>query len=137
MGLSTQLEKCLRATDTVDRLRQVCIVARLGGDDVTILLDDLKDRNDARQAADRLMKAVTAPFILDGKEVFTSVSIGIALSNSSYDEPEEILRDADTAMYRAKSLGKARYEIFDADMRATVMARLQLEMDLRSEEHTS
>src|SRR5437016_6349732 len=131
MGVATRLEKCLRATDTVARLGQGCIVARLGGDEFTILLDDLKDANDARQAADRLMKAVTAPFILDGKEVFTSVSIGIALSNSSYDEPEEILRDADTAMYRAKSLGKARYEIFDADMRASVMARLQLEMDLR------
>src|SRR5437588_3957359 len=131
MGVATRLEKCLRATDTVARLGQGCIVARLGGDEFTILLDDLKDANDARQAADRLMKAVTAPFILDGKEVFTSVSIGIALSNSSYDEPEEILRDADTAMYRAKSLGKARYEIFDADMRASVMARLPLEMDLR------
>src|SRR5207245_933489 len=119
------------ATDTVARLGQGCIVARLGGDEFTILLDDLKDPGDARQAAERLMKAVAAPFVLDGKEVFTSVSIGIALSNASYNEPEDILRDADTAMYRAKSLGKARYEIFDADMRANVMARLQLEMDLR------
>jgi len=59
------------------------------------------------------------------------VSIGIALSNSAYEQPEDILRDADTAMYRAKSLGKARYEVFDADMRASVMARLQLETDLR------
>jgi EAL domain-containing protein (putative c-di-GMP-specific phosphodiesterase class I) len=112
-------------------LGQGCIVARLGGDEFTILLDDLKDPNDAKLAADRLMKAVAAPFILGGKEVFTSVSIGIALSNASYEQPEEILRDADTAMYRAKSLGKARFETFDADMRASVMARLQLEMDLR------
>src|SRR5207244_12554960 len=108
-----------------------CIVARLGGDEFTILLDDLKDPGDARQAAERLMKAVAAPFVLDGKEVFTSVSIGIALSNASYNEPEDILRDADTAMYRAKSLGKARYEVFDADMRANVLARLELETDLR------
>src|SRR5882724_7662455 len=78
-----------------------------------------------------MMKALVPPFVLAGKEVFTSVSIGIALSNVVYEQPEEILRDADTAMYRAKSLGKARYEIFDADMRASVMARLQLEMDLR------
>src|SRR5258708_13718655 len=78
-----------------------------------------------------MMKALAAPFILGGKEVFTSVSIGIALSNSAYEQPEEILRDADTAMYRAKPLGKARYELFDADMRASVMARLQLETDLR------
>jgi diguanylate cyclase (GGDEF)-like protein/PAS domain S-box-containing protein len=131
VGVATRLEKCLRATDTVARLGQGCIVARLGGDEFTILLDDLKDPSDARQAAERLMKAVTAPFLLSGKEVFTSVSIGIALSNPGYDEPEEILRDADTAMYRAKSLGKARYELFDADMRASVMARLQLEMDMR------
>src|SRR5437660_9733622 len=131
VGVASRLEKCLRATDTVARLGQGCIVARLGGDEFTILLDDLKDPGDARQAAERLMKAVAAPFVLDGKEVFTSVSIGIALSNASYNEPEDILRDADTAMYRAKSLGKARYEIFDADMRANVMARLQLEMDLR------
>jgi diguanylate cyclase (GGDEF)-like protein/PAS domain S-box-containing protein len=131
VGVATRLEKCLRATDTVARLGQGCIVARLGGDEFTILLDDLKDPSDARQAAERLMKAVTAPFLLSGKEVFTSVSIGIALSNPGYDEPEEILRDADTAMYRAKSLGKARHELFDADMRASVMARLQLEMDMR------
>ena len=77
------------------------------------------------------MKSVTSPFMLGGREVFTSMSIGIALSNPSYEQAEDILRDADTAMYRAKSRGKARYEIFDADMRASVVARLQLEMDLR------
>ena len=134
--VAIRLEKCLRATDTVARLGEGFIVARLGGDEFTVLLDDLKDPTDAKAAADRLMKAVTSPFILGGREVFTSVSIGIALSNSSYEQPEEILRDADTAMYRAKSLGKARYEVFDADMRASLMARLQLEMDLhRALEH--
>ncbi len=96
-----------------------------------MLLDDLKDPNDAKIAADRLMKALKAPFFLAGKEVFTSVSIGIAPSNPMYEEPEEILRDADTAMYHAKSLGKGRYEVFDARMRANVMARLQLDTDLR------
>src|SRR5258708_5288899 len=129
--VATRLEKCLRATDTVAPRGEGFIVARLGGDEFTVLLDDLKDPTDAKAAADRLMKAVTSPFILGGREVFTSVSIGIALSNSSYEQPEEILRDADTAMYRAKSLGKARYEVFDADMRASLMARLQLETDLR------
>jgi predicted signal transduction protein with EAL and GGDEF domain len=131
LGVAGRLEKCLRATDTVARLGETFTVARLGGDEFTVLLDDLKDPNDAKAAAERLMKALTAPFILGGKEVFTSVSIGIALSNSGYEHPEDILRDADTAMYRAKSLGKARYEVFDADMRASVMARLQLETDLR------
>jgi len=131
LGVANRLEKCLRSTDTVARLGESFTVARLGGDEFTVLLDDLKDPSDAKSAADRLMKALAPPFILGGKEVFTSVSIGIALSNSAYDEPEDMLRDADTAMYRAKSLGKARFEVFDADMRASVMARLQLETDLR------
>jgi len=131
LGVAGRLEKCLRATDTVARLGESFTVARLGGDEFTVLLDDLKDAADARSAAERLMKALAPPFIVGGKEVFTSVSIGIALSNSAYDEAEDMLRDADTAMYRAKSLGKARYEVFDADMRASVMARLQLETDLR------
>ena len=131
VAVAGRLEKCLRSTDTVARLGETFTVARLGGDEFTVLLDDIKDPADAKRAADRLMKALTAPFLLGGKEVFTSVSIGIALGNSAYEQPEDILRDADTAMYRAKSLGKARYELFDADMRASVMARLQLETDLR------
>jgi diguanylate cyclase (GGDEF)-like protein/PAS domain S-box-containing protein len=131
LGVANRLEKCLRSTDTVARLGESFTVARLGGDEFTVLLDDLKEPNDAKSAADRLMKSLAPPFILGGKEVFTSVSIGIALSNSAYDQAEDMLRDADTAMYRAKSLGKARFEVFDADMRASVMARLQLETDLR------
>lgn len=131
LGVAGRLEKCLRSTDTVARLGESFTVARLGGDEFTVLLDDLKDPADARTTAERLMKALVPPFMLGGKEVFTSVSIGIALSNSAYEEPEDMLRDADTAMYRAKSMGKARYEVFDADMRASVMARLQLETDLR------
>ncbi len=131
LGVANRLEKCLRSTDTVARLGESFTVARLGGDEFTVLLDDLKDPNDAKSAADRLMKALAPPFILGGKEVFTSVSIGIALSNTAYEHAEDMLRDADTAMYRAKSLGKARFEVFDADMRASVMARLQLETDLR------
>jgi diguanylate cyclase (GGDEF)-like protein/PAS domain S-box-containing protein len=131
VGVAMRLEKCLRSSDTVARLGETFTVARLGGDEFTILLDDLKEPADANRAADRLMKALAPPFVLAGKEVFTSISIGIALSNSAYEQPEDMLRDADTAMYRAKSLGKARYEVFDADMRASVMARLQLETDLR------
>lgn len=131
VGVASRLEKCLRSSDTVARLGETFTVARLGGDEFTILLDDLKEPADANRAAERLMKALATPFLLAGKEVFTSISIGIALSNAAYDQPEDMLRDADTAMYRAKSLGKARYEVFDADMRATVMARLQLETDLR------
>jgi diguanylate cyclase (GGDEF)-like protein/PAS domain S-box-containing protein len=131
LAASERLEKCLRLTDTVARLGDTFTMARLGGDEFTVLLDDLKDPNDARLAADRLMKVLAPPFILSGKEVFTSASIGIALSNSAYESPDDMLRDADTAMYRAKSLGKARYEVFDADMRASLVARLQIETDLR------
>jgi len=131
LGVANRLEKCLRSTDTVARIRETFTVARLGGDEFTVLLDSIKDPNDAKLAAERMMKALATPFILGGKEIFTSLSIGIALSTPAYEQPEEILRDADTAMYRAKSLGKARYEVFDADMRASVMARLQLETDLR------
>ena len=131
VGVANRLEKCLRATDMVARVGRDFIVARLGGDEFTVLLDSIKDPADAKQAAERLMKSVAAPFMLEGKEVFTSVSVGIAISNAAnYELADEILRDADTAMYRAKSLGKSRYEVFDADMRASVMARLQLEMDL-------
>ncbi len=131
VGVAMRLEKCLRSSDTVARLGETFTVARLGGDEFTILLDDLKEPADANRTADRLMKALAPPFLLAGKEVFTSISIGITLSNTAYEQPEDMLRDADTAMYRAKSLGKARYEVFDADMRASVMARLQLETDLR------
>jgi diguanylate cyclase (GGDEF)-like protein/PAS domain S-box-containing protein len=131
VGVASRLEKCLRSSDTVARLGETFTVARLGGDEFTILLDDIKEPMDANRAAERLMKSLAPPFVLAGKEVFTSISIGIALSNHAYEQPEDMLRDADTAMYRAKSLGKARYEVFDADMRASVMARLQLETDLR------
>jgi diguanylate cyclase (GGDEF)-like protein len=131
LAVSARLEKCLRLADTVARLGETFTMARLGGDEFTVLLDDLKDLGDARLAADRLMKVLAPPFILAGKEVFTSVSIGIALSNSSYENPDDMLRDADTAMYRAKTSGKARYEVFDADMRASLVARLQVETDLR------
>ena len=131
LAVSSRLEKSLRLTDTVARLGETFTMARLGGDEFTVLLDDLKDLGDARVTADRLINVLTSPFLLGGKEVFTSASIGIALSNAAYENPEDMLRDADTAMYRAKSLGKARYEVFDADMRASLVARLQVETDLR------
>jgi diguanylate cyclase (GGDEF)-like protein/PAS domain S-box-containing protein len=132
VGVSKRLERCLRGSDTVARVTQHAFtLARMGGDEFTVLLDDIKEPGDANRAAERIMKALAAPFVVGEKEVFTSASVGIALSNPSYQQPEELMRDADTAMYRAKSLGKSRYEVFDADMRAIVMARLELETDLR------
>ncbi|HLJ15813.1 MAG TPA: EAL domain-containing protein [Bryobacteraceae bacterium] len=132
LGVSKRLESCLRASDTVARLtQQTFTLARMGGDEFTVLLDDIKEPADANRAAERIMKDLSSPFVVGDKEVFTSASIGIALSNPAYQHAEELMRDADTAMYRAKSLGKSRYEVFDADMRASVMARLELETDLR------
>jgi diguanylate cyclase (GGDEF)-like protein/PAS domain S-box-containing protein len=132
VGVANRLENCLRASDTVTRIEKLFTIARLGGDEFTILLDQVKDPGDATLVAERLMSTLATPFIIDGKKIFTSISIGIALSSIGYDNPEDLLRDADTAMYRAKSLGKARFAVFDLDMRASVIARLQLETDLRS-----
>jgi diguanylate cyclase (GGDEF)-like protein/PAS domain S-box-containing protein len=132
LAVAKRLESCLRDTDTVARpVLQTFTLARMGGDEFTVLLDEIKEPGDANHTAERIMKELSAPFLIGGKEIFTSASIGIALSNPSYQDPEEIMRDADTAMYQAKSLGKSRYEVFDADMRATVIARLELETDLR------
>jgi diguanylate cyclase (GGDEF)-like protein/PAS domain S-box-containing protein len=131
IGVASRLLNSLRHTDSVARIDEPYTVARLGGDEFAILLSELNDVTDATNVADRLMRELAVPFILDDKEIFTSVSIGIALSSSGYQHPEDFLRDADTAMYRAKSLGKARYEVFDAAMRASITSRLQLETDLR------
>jgi diguanylate cyclase (GGDEF)-like protein/PAS domain S-box-containing protein len=122
VAIARRLEKCLRPNDTV---------ARLGGDEFTILLDDIKDVSGATQVFDRIQAELTAPFALEGHEVFTSASIGIALGAPRYERPEDLLRDSDTAMYHAKTLGKARYEVFDTEMHESAVSRLQLENDLR------
>jgi diguanylate cyclase (GGDEF)-like protein/PAS domain S-box-containing protein len=122
IAIARQLEGCLRGGDTV---------ARLGGDEFAILLNDLAHFDDAIRVAERVLHELKLPFNLDGHEVFTTASIGIALSNNRYETAEAVLRDADTAMYRAKAEGKARYEVFDMVMHARVVALLQLENDLR------
>ncbi len=122
VGIARRLEYCLRPGDTI---------ARLGGDEFTVLLEDIGDGSDIPRIADRIQKELSAPFNLSGREVFTSVSMGIALSSESYELPEDILRDADTAMYRAKSMGKARHEMFDTGMHSEAIKVLQLETDLR------
>jgi diguanylate cyclase (GGDEF)-like protein/PAS domain S-box-containing protein len=117
-----RLRSCLRAGDTV---------ARLGGDEFTILLDDIKDAGDAVRMAERAQSRLAQPFDLDGHEVFVSASIGIALSALDYSRPEDLLRDANTAMHGAKSNGKASYQVFDATMHDRALAMLRLETDLR------
>jgi len=106
-------------------------MARLGGDEFTILLDEINNVSDATCVAERLQQQLAVPFTISGHEVFTTASIGIALSATGYDRPEDILRDAETAMYRAKTHGKACYEVFDTDMYARAVALLQVEIDLR------
>ena len=112
-------------------LRPGDTVARLGGDEFAILLDDINDVADATSVANRIQHLFTAPTIIEGHEVFTSASIGIALISRNHERPSDVLRDADTAMYRAKAAGKAQYAIFDAEMHADAKNILQLESDLR------
>ncbi|MEG4507883.1 EAL domain-containing protein [Microcoleus sp. F6_B4] len=131
IALAKRLQTCVRVSDTV---------ARLGGDEFTILLDHIQSLSDATLAAKKIQKELTKPFHIEGHEVFTSASIGIVFSRSeatasgesnSYTHPEEFLRDADIAMYRAKALGKARHEVFNLAMHDQTMSLLQLETDLR------
>lgn len=118
-----------------DRLRKYVrpgdVVARLGGDEFTILLNRTGSLTDVVQVAERVQRNLAKPFIIDSYEVFTSASIGIIVSDEIMREPEDFLRDADAAMYRAKEAGKARYEIFDREMHAQNLDLLQLETDLR------
>jgi predicted signal transduction protein with EAL and GGDEF domain len=106
-------------------------VARLGGDEFAILLDDISDILDASQVAERIHAAMLPPFEFSGHEVFISTSIGITLGSPVYKTPEELLRDADTAMYRAKSQGTAKTAIFDEQMHAHVVALVTMETELR------
>ncbi|MEG4516793.1 EAL domain-containing protein [Microcoleus sp. AT9b-C5] len=131
IALAQRLQTCVRVSDTV---------ARLGGDEFTILLDHIQSLSDATLAAKKIQKELTKPFHLEGHEVFTTASIGIVFSrgeatasgaSNSYTHPEEFLRDADIAMYRAKALGKARHEVFNLAMHDQTMSLLQLETDLR------
>lgn len=112
-------------------LRPEDVVARMGGDEFTILLNDIKSISDATRVAKRVHDSLSLPFHVNGRDFSTTTSIGIALSTPAYKETEEVLRDADTAMYRAKSLGRGRHEIFDPSMHENVMAKLKLETDLR------
>ncbi len=107
------------------------VVARLAGDEFCILLDDIKETSDPTRVAERIQEELKAPFLLGKHELYATVSIGIALSHGSTNGPDHMLRDADTAMYRAKARGRARFEVFDKAMHARAMAVLELENDLR------
>ena len=119
---SHRLQVCLREEDTV---------ARLGGDEFVILLEDIQDPVDVTRIANRIQTNLASPCDLENHKVFVSVSMGIVLNTNGYERPEDILRDADIAMYRAKGQGRGRYEMFDMTMLAHAMTRLELETDLR------
>jgi diguanylate cyclase (GGDEF)-like protein/PAS domain S-box-containing protein len=131
VAIAGRLDTTVRATDTVARFGKNNTVARIGGDEFTILLEDITNAVDVTKIAERISEELGASFVVGGQELFPTASIGIAMYNQGYQSPEEILRDADTAMYSAKALGKGRYEIFDANMRDKTIARLQLETELR------
>lgn len=107
------------------------VVSRLGGDEFVILLNRCGDTNEVARVAERLQARISEPFKIDNYEVFTTASIGIIVSSDAHRQPEDFLRDADAAMYRAKEAGKARYEIFDREMHVRNMNLLQIETDLR------
>ena len=122
VSIARRLERIRRAGDTV---------ARLGGDEFAVLVEGVEDPPAAGRVAERVQRELAVPFEVNGQEVFTSASIGIALGGSPSMRPEDLLRDADTAMYRAKALGVSRHAVFDITMHDHAVATLQLENDLR------
>ena len=117
-----RLGDCVRGNDTV---------ARLGGDEFTLLLEDIHNVHDATRVATTIHEQLSKPFRTDGLELFTSASIGISTSSPTHEKPEDVLRDADAAMYRAKTNGKARHEVFDIEMHSSALDALKLESELR------
>ncbi len=126
--ISDRLRNSLRATD------QIChqsTPSRLGGDEFVVLLDDLREEHDAARVAERLLDVLIEPHEIEGQKLHATASIGIATSDRNYERAGDMLRDADTAMYRAKAGGRNRYVMFDRHMHEQVMARLSLETELR------
>lgn len=122
VAIAQRLKRCLRDEDTV---------ARFGGDEFTILFENVKDISLVIQIAERIQTELALPFVLNGHEIFTTVSIGIARSSDGCEQPGVLLRNADIAMYCAKHLGRARYSVFDTAMHTQAVALLQLETYLR------
>src|SRR5688572_17771622 len=129
VGVARRLEDALRSADA--RLGSEHALARPGGDEFTILLNGLVDAAEAQEVGDLLVAAVAEPFTVRDRDLLVSVSVGLVIAADRYRHGGEMVRDADMAMYRAKSLGKARCEVFDVSMLAVVERRLRVETDLR------
>src|SRR5262245_12003238 len=122
VAVARRLRECLRDEDTA---------ARLGGDELAVLLEDVVDEQSVIDIARRIISTMTEPIVLSGRELFVTFSIGIALSTPGHDRPDTLLRNADLAMYRAKANGKARFQLFDPSMTISALERMELETDLR------
>ena len=139
--IARRLTSSIRGVDTISRsvvltqgadtLAIEGSLARLGGDEFTILLEGIRDCGDAIRVAERIQERLAIPFVVEGQEVVTTASIGIAFCTTSYTNSEDLVRDAEIAMYRAKREGKARYQVFDSAMHTSAVKRLRLETDLR------
>lgn len=122
VAVARRLEVCVRRGD---------VVARMGGDEFTIVLEDIENVRNATRIAEEMLSMVSKPFKLTGVEISTAASIGISFSSREESNPSKLLRDADMALYRAKDAGRGRFEVFDAVMHAETIARLKLEAELR------
>jgi diguanylate cyclase (GGDEF)-like protein len=130
IGVARRLHSSLRSTDAMTREASTFTLARTGGDEFNVLVDDIGEAGDAMSIAERLRRALLEPFDIDGNEVFTAAIVGIAVSTTGYTRADEVLRDASVALHRAKAGGMA-FEVFDPAMRSGAVSRLHLETDLR------
>ncbi len=132
IGIADRLRGTLRSLETSSRARAEHLPARLGGDEFAVLLNDIEGVREAIRVAERVQRELSVPYMLAGHEVTSTASVGIVTSDGNYKRPDDVMRDADTAMYQAKSSGNARYVVFDERMHLEVVQRLNLEKDLRA-----
>lgn len=130
VALARRLSSCVREADTLSSCERNDL-ARIGGDEFVVLLEGIHQDADAFRVAARLLESVSAPIPVDDQEVHASLSIGVAIGHPGYLRVEDLLRDADAALYRAKADGRGRYRIFSDDLHASAMARWQTENELR------
>jgi diguanylate cyclase (GGDEF)-like protein/PAS domain S-box-containing protein len=130
--VARRLESCLRSANTISRITDRCTISRFGGDEFVILVQGLHEPSNATAVAGRILSVLSEPLSLRGNEVSISASIGIAIGAKRADSADDLLRDADTAMYQAKSNGKSRWCLFDQSLREQAVQRLELEKEMRN-----